>query len=704
MKLAALQSKNKDFSAFVELVGSVVDTDLYEDLDFMIAHLGAYRAMVIDLSLDVHIVNKLLKTFTDTNPSMDIIPVDFKGRSIEMLNKTYSDNPFKLVLQGTMEKAEVKAELEQFFEDEMSQSTRSVVLRVIQDHLEGDLSEKAKLASNDLDSLFENEFSQEYELKNNSNNQEEKSLGEFQFTIDEGEDVSKSNEDDLSIELSGDDLDLDIGDDTPTEVADEAEGLDLSLDDDIGLDVESNSAASLEEDASDLVVDDFDEPTIITQTPDPSLADLEFNASEEIVDQDEPSFSIEEEILSPDEENNISNGDDSISIDEDSFSLEEDFGDLSEEIQLSEETRASQMFELGADSENVEDVSGLEGESLKLSRSEGDEISFGDDDLESTVTDMVDSENPLEELKTKILELDSILAADNEDLSSDSTTSTGLSLNDSMNIVEEEELTENYNLDQGDFDEFSEDIEENEPTNIMEPTQETQVSLKSSAPTQLDSSPSGHEFNEFKKYHEDELLRLSETIKALRADRDRLSQIVTEQEKQLQGQQDGKGYLQAEIDEKKIEIEIIKKRNLKQVEDIGIKLELAQNKNDILKEQNKVYQREIEKLQKENRLDHNHKRSRERELEEKLELLKKDSEVQIRNRDHKILDLKRQIDSLEFDVESATTRERQIQIQQQVVEDKMSKVIRTLRSVIGQVEDDNILEERKKLIKKNLDV
>ena len=250
---------------------------------------------------------------------------------------------------------------------------------------------------------------------------------------------------------------------------------------------------------------------------------------------------------------------------------------------------------------------------------------------------------------------------------------------------------------------MEEDEEFDEPTAVTESGFETQVSLKTPV-LSSDNLPSGAEFNAYKQHHEDELLRMSETIKALRVDRDRLAKIVSEQEKQLQGQNDGRGYLQAEIDEKKIEIEIIKKRNLKQVEDLGIKLELVQNKNDILNEQNKVYQREIEKLQKETSIDQKHKRSKERELQEKLELLKKDTEVQIRNRDNKILDLKRQIDSLEFDIESASNRERKSQVQQQVVEDKMNKVIRTLRTVIGQVEEDNVLEERKKIIKKNLDV
>ena len=147
----------------------------------------------------------------------------------------------------------------------------------------------------------------------------------------------------------------------------------------------------------------------------------------------------------------------------------------------------------------------------------------------------------------------------------------------------------------------------------------------------------------------------------------------------------------------------LKKRYSKEIEDIKFRLDLATDKKDVLSAKNKQYEHEFEKLRREKKVDVNRVRARERELEEKLELLKRDTEVQIRNRDHKILELKRRIDTLEFDIENAHLRERKKTNDNDLLEDRMDKVIKTLRTVIGQLEDDST-DDRHKLIKKNLDV
>ena len=162
--------------------------------------------------------------------------------------------------------------------------------------------------------------------------------------------------------------------------------------------------------------------------------------------------------------------------------------------------------------------------------------------------------------------------------------------------------------------------------------------------------------------------------------------------------------LRAELDEKKIEIAIVKKRFSKQIEDLNVKLDMVESRKDVLFEQNKKYEEEFDKIRRENKTDLNKVRHRERELEERLELLRNDADIQIQNRDHKILELKRRIDTLEFDIENAQIKERKSVDDQQVLEDKMSKVIQTLRSAIGDLEDDGTMSLRDRLIKKNLDV
>lgn len=211
------------------------------------------------------------------------------------------------------------------------------------------------------------------------------------------------------------------------------------------------------------------------------------------------------------------------------------------------------------------------------------------------------------------------------------------------------------------------------------------------------------EYREYIQNRDEELMRLSETIKSLRTDREDLLNKISEFEAKEGEEKRDFLSVKAELDEKKIEVEILKKRYLKEIDDLKFRLDLASDKKDVLAAKNKQYESEFEKVRREKKLDINKIRARERELEEKLDLLKRDAEIQIRTRDQKILDLKRRIDTLEFDIESAHIRERKKSSDQQLLEDRMSKVIKTLRGVIGQLEDDNT-DDRKKLIKKNLDV
>lgn len=96
--------------------------------------------------------------------------------------------------------------------------------------------------------------------------------------------------------------------------------------------------------------------------------------------------------------------------------------------------------------------------------------------------------------------------------------------------------------------------------------------------------------------------------------------------------------------------------------------------------------------------------SRERELEQKLELLKVDAETQIRHRDMKILELKRKIDTMEFDIDTLTANEQRNIGDKGELEDKLDKAIKTLRAAIGILETDDPKLATLEKLKKNLDV
>ena len=230
-----------------------------------------------------------------------------------------------------------------------------------------------------------------------------------------------------------------------------------------------------------------------------------------------------------------------------------------------------------------------------------------------------------------------------------------------------------------------------------------EVAISSKVSQSTSGDPQRQEYREYVQSRDEELMRLGETIKSLRTDRELLLEKISDFEQKEHQEKKDFLSLQAELDEKKIELEITKKRYAKEIDELKFKLELASDKKDVLAAKNRQIESEFEKIRREKQVDVHRIRGKERELEEKLELLKRDSEVQLRNRDHKILELKRRIDTLEFDIDSAQIRERKKNSDHDLLEDRMDKVIKTLRNVIGQLEDDPTVE-RHKLLKKNLDV
>ncbi|MBI3542066.1 MAG: hypothetical protein HY075_02150, partial [Deltaproteobacteria bacterium] len=95
---------------------------------------------------------------------------------------------------------------------------------------------------------------------------------------------------------------------------------------------------------------------------------------------------------------------------------------------------------------------------------------------------------------------------------------------------------------------------------------------------------------------------------------------------------------------------------------------------------------QYEKLKERVRLDIRKIRIREKELESKLEILKKDSETLIGARENKILELKRKIDLLEFNYD--TLQDKNDVEKQNVVKanEKIDRVLKVLKLAVGVIE------------------
>ncbi len=85
-------------------------------------------------------------------------------------------------------------------------------------------------------------------------------------------------------------------------------------------------------------------------------------------------------------------------------------------------------------------------------------------------------------------------------------------------------------------------------------------------------------------------------------------------------------------------------------------------------------------------------RSRERELENRLELLKAEGNALTRNKDELILDLKRQIDHMGLEIESFRMKNQKVQKQLMQKKDLLRKVIRSLRIALTLSETDEAVE------------
>lgn len=719
MEIFGIQTHSHEIQTFYEKIASYVTLSVFENQDALILSLDSCEIVLVDAFTNESKAKKLIQKIKKANADVTVWAiVNHTSKKFIKNIKTAKNSSVDEVIELEISDNDLIELLNEKKSLVNKDDTRTVALKILEDHSEVEMSSKAKEISHKLDSLFSSVYFIDYSRLNVESKLRDKKK--------EGDIVTDSNEDELEfggLELGDDDLELNIGEDDDIPVDDEEKtrvGLDLDMEEEVEFSLEGNSVEESDEDSHignlDIEFTDDDEAQVKEAK---TVTELTFNlAGEDDIKSDEEPTSLNIDLGET--------GEDIISLDEESeadgveFNLSKDEDELTRPIEnlqaeLKEKTKEEESLELSnTESDNIEigidlsagDSTGDEEISLAAEGSEADESEIeGEFDL---FDDDDEGFSPLDDLKTKILEIDAILAQDNEENSKDENIGT---------------MTETKLDESGARDEFSFEVDEAEAQSEDEPFEEWKSEETTANTTGNDreieqhhfnheesysesssSEVSGHEFKLYKQGHEDELIRLSETIKSLRLDRDQLLEKVENLENSLDSQRNNHLSIQAALDEKKIEIEIIKKRFQKKVEDLSIKLELVENKKDILEEENKVYSSELLSIQKEKKMNVSRVRMRERELEEKLELLKKDTDVQIRNRDLKILDLKRKIDSLEFDIEAAYTKEKQSSVKQHVIEEKMNKVIRTLRTVIGQVEEESLLEERKKLIKKNMDV
>ncbi|MBC76531.1 MAG: hypothetical protein CME64_11005 [Halobacteriovoraceae bacterium] len=497
--------------------------------------------------------------------------------------------------------------------------------------------------------------------------EDESGTEELTLGGEDSEELSLSNDDNddsLSLSLSDeeeDSLSIDLGsggeENSIAEESDEVGGLSLSEEDDLGLALEGSNGAEVPSEELDV------SPTTGTE---------ELSLGEESSDE-EISFGAEEDLF------------------------EEDAGE--NELSLGEEA-ADEEISFGAE----EDLLGDGGLDL------GDEDLFGQDDSEDALSaDSLPEVPSLEggdddmspDAINKLAEIEQMMANENEGTPTSN-------LADQLNAEEEDfdptmdeglEVDATAGEDSTSFFKIGDQLGTEENQSLEAEAETTPPAIQSQSGQQTINDQ-----KEIIASNEDEFARLGETIKHLRHDRQILMEKVEQMEQKVAKENKDFSNLQAELEEKRIEVSLLTKRKSKQLEDMSYRLELSEEKRMILEEKNKRLEQENENLRKKTSGDLNKIKSRERELENKLELLKADTDLQIKNRDFKILELKRKIDSLEFDMESIQLKEKKTVDNKYAMEERMERVINTLRRAIGELEEDEMPLRDLQKLKKNLDV
>lgn len=383
--------------------------------------------------------------------------------------------------------------------------------------------------------------------------------------------------------------------------------------------------------------------------------------------------------------NEIDLGDDSDKFDlgDEELAFEDSDADIDMEMELSEPD-----LDVGGDDLNLLDNLA---ESELFNDIETEDESLGILEEYSAPKLNLGAEDLTEDVKAKLKEIDAIMEDD---------TKAGINIGLSK-LNEEEDDSEMFSVNESIVGDVNID---HLHLNDEQEQVETTIAPKKKKRKEPEAVVTATSIEEISQAYTGEMERTQATISNLRADRDELLKKIDflEEEKLLSNR--STLTLRAELDEKKIELTIIRKKLNEEINELKDRARYFEEKILILEEKNKHLVQEIDKAGQKNKIDVKRVMLRERELEQKLELLKADAETQIRNRDLKILELKRRIDAMEFDMESMTQQEKKTLESRFELEDKLDKAIRTLRTAISNLEEEGNRNTTLDTLKKNVEM
>lgn len=676
-------SGSKSIAQFIQHTADLVTYSPCESLEDVIEALSQLGdgIFLFDLDLDKKNIEKAVKKIKKINSNSKIIYIcnSLTGQELvrHQKSKEGADAYFKIPLSVELFKIIIEDISGEVLESNPKVSLTSneilQVKKVVNSHQTGEsensaeLEEVSKKIQDSFDIVFTDEDEATGKLKTldelDSSQKIDTQMYEFEVSLDHSMENDLSNKFGFS-DISLDDSDaIDIEDD---EYEDEDEMIEESNQyGEIGLSIDEIEVIEEIEEKNENVLD---------------LTSNDINLSEiSITDQNNNELMSSEKVSTMDKELDL-DGVQELELGE--SSIEEN----SLAIDLEDAKLQENDISLSIDATNMD--------SLTLSESQNESIGFSDDQL-------------MDELDLNFIDEGSSDSFDNklEQISDHNDP-----LSDLENNFGADEFS--FNAQDSNVSDELQGIEQSE--SIMAKIAEIEamsqkddlVSLNTQQESLINTSQSQtlRDYKDVSLMHSLELEKLGETIKTLREDRQILLQKVEEFENAKAIEKHEILSLRSELDEKKIELAVIRRRFESQIEDLKVELNLSLDKKQLVELKNRELENELDGLNQKVKIDVNKVKSREKELESKLELLKSDAQIQIKNRDAIILDLKRKIDTLEFDLETIKNREKKGLTNKYQLEDKMEKVIKTLKNAIGELEDNQENSSSIQDLKKNLDV
>jgi hypothetical protein len=207
--------------------------------------------------------------------------------------------------------------------------------------------------------------------------------------------------------------------------------------------------------------------------------------------------------------------------------------------------------------------------------------------------------------------------------------------------------------------------------------------------------------NEILESKDDQIYRLMSKNKLLEDEIIEKEEMIKDIQKQLHDQQSQFEKSRSIVEESNFQMNVLKAAHEQEKNEIKNQLDVANSKIRLLEGRIEELKRSSVNIAKTNDVslsigELRKIKARQEHLEEKISLLQSDSAIQLQHREKKIIDLKRKVDLLEFDVRDSLEREMEYKKRIQAAESKMAQMKQILKQAMEEPANNDSGEILKK--------